>query len=191
MPAPRKYDQETHDRAGRMYQDRRRDFPAESALQARRRVGELLDVKPETLQGWVEPGRDRCRPRSSPRASPTTWPNSSERPSAGRGRRVSCSPVPLVGSCGGATFNRFGSAPPTSRLAHGRALQRTAGYGQTNQGWHWTGRLLRRDLAAKRQSFRAGSTALAETVRAYPRVSVSAAEAEPDPTLASRSSVEQ
>jgi transposase-like protein len=54
MPAPRKYDQETRDRAVRMYQDRRRDFPAESALQARRRVGELLDMKPETLRGWVE-----------------------------------------------------------------------------------------------------------------------------------------
>jgi transposase len=54
MPAPRKYDQETRDRAVRMYQDRRRDFPAESALQARRRVGELLDVKPDTLRGWVE-----------------------------------------------------------------------------------------------------------------------------------------
>jgi transposase-like protein len=37
-----------------MYQDRRRDFPDESALQARRRVGELLDVKPETLRGWIE-----------------------------------------------------------------------------------------------------------------------------------------
>jgi transposase-like protein len=37
-----------------MYQDRRRDFPAESALAARRRVGELLDVKPETLRGWIE-----------------------------------------------------------------------------------------------------------------------------------------
>jgi transposase-like protein len=54
MPAPRKYDQESRDRAVRMYQDRRRDFPAESALQARRRVGELLDVKPETLRGWIE-----------------------------------------------------------------------------------------------------------------------------------------
>jgi transposase len=54
MPAPRKYDQETRDRAVRMYQDRRRDFPAESALQSRKRVGELVDVKPETLRGWVE-----------------------------------------------------------------------------------------------------------------------------------------
>jgi transposase len=54
VPAPRKYDQETRDRAVRMYQERRRDFPGESALQARRRVGELLDVKPETLRGWVE-----------------------------------------------------------------------------------------------------------------------------------------
>jgi transposase len=54
MPAPRKYDQETRDRAARMYQERRRDFPAESKLAARRRVGELLDVKPETLRGWIE-----------------------------------------------------------------------------------------------------------------------------------------
>ena len=54
MPAPRKYDQETRDRAVRMYQDRRRDFSGESMLEARRRVGELLDVKPETLRGWIE-----------------------------------------------------------------------------------------------------------------------------------------
>jgi transposase len=54
MPAPRKYDQETRDRAVRMYEERRRDFPAESALQSRKRVGELLDIKPETLRGWVE-----------------------------------------------------------------------------------------------------------------------------------------
>jgi transposase len=54
VPAPRKYDQETRDRAVRMYQDRRRDLPDESMLEARRRVGELLDVKPETLRGWIE-----------------------------------------------------------------------------------------------------------------------------------------
>ncbi len=54
MPAARKYDDETRDRAVRMFQDRRRDFPAESALGARRRVGELLDIKPDTLRGWVE-----------------------------------------------------------------------------------------------------------------------------------------
>ena len=34
MPAPRKYDQETRDRAVRMYQERRRDFPDEAALQS-------------------------------------------------------------------------------------------------------------------------------------------------------------
>lgn len=54
MAAPRKYDQETRDRAVRMYEERRRDFPAESALQSRRRVGELLDVKAETLRGWID-----------------------------------------------------------------------------------------------------------------------------------------
>jgi len=54
MPAPRKYDQETRDRAVRMYQERRRDFPSESALQARKRVGELLDVKSDTLRDWID-----------------------------------------------------------------------------------------------------------------------------------------
>lgn len=54
MPALRKYDQETRDRAVRLYQERRRDNPKESGLEARRRVGELLDVKPETLRGWIE-----------------------------------------------------------------------------------------------------------------------------------------
>jgi transposase len=54
VPALRKYDQETRDRAMRMYQDRRRDFPEESALGARRRVGELLDINQQTLRGWIE-----------------------------------------------------------------------------------------------------------------------------------------
>jgi transposase-like protein len=54
MPAPRKYDQETRDRAVRMYQERRRDFPDESLRTSCRRVGELLDVNPETMRGWIE-----------------------------------------------------------------------------------------------------------------------------------------
>jgi transposase-like protein len=37
-----------------MYQERRRDNPQESGLEARKRVGELLDVKPDTLRGWIE-----------------------------------------------------------------------------------------------------------------------------------------
>jgi transposase-like protein len=37
-----------------MYQDRRNNDPGESMLEARRRVGELLDIKPETLRGWIE-----------------------------------------------------------------------------------------------------------------------------------------
>jgi hypothetical protein len=60
MPAPRKYEQETRDRAVRMYQDRRRD-PAESALQARRRMGELLDVKARHAARLSRASRDRCR----------------------------------------------------------------------------------------------------------------------------------
>jgi len=37
-----------------MYQDRRREKPAESAVEARKRVGELLDIMPATLRGWIE-----------------------------------------------------------------------------------------------------------------------------------------
>ena len=54
MPAPRKYDQETRDRAVRMYQDRRRAYPGESAIECRRQIGALIDVHSETLRGWVE-----------------------------------------------------------------------------------------------------------------------------------------
>src|SRR5689334_19329551 len=54
MPAPRKYDQETRDRAVRMYRERRRDHPDESAIGARKRVGALLDINEGTLRGWIE-----------------------------------------------------------------------------------------------------------------------------------------
>jgi transposase len=54
MPAPRKYDQETRDRAVRFYEERRRDHPGESAIESRRRVGELLDINAGTLRGWIE-----------------------------------------------------------------------------------------------------------------------------------------
>jgi transposase len=54
MPAPRKYDQETRDRAVRMHRERRQAHPAESANESRRQVGGLIDVNPETLRGWVE-----------------------------------------------------------------------------------------------------------------------------------------
>ena len=54
MPAPRKYDQETRDRAVRMYRERRQAHPAESAIESRRQIGALLDVKSETLRGWIE-----------------------------------------------------------------------------------------------------------------------------------------
>jgi transposase len=37
-----------------MYEERLRDFPGESGLQARKRVGELLDVSPSTMRAWIE-----------------------------------------------------------------------------------------------------------------------------------------
>jgi transposase len=53
VPAPRKFDDETRARAVRLYRDRLRDH-GESKLAARRHVGQLLDINPETLRGWVE-----------------------------------------------------------------------------------------------------------------------------------------
>ena len=53
MPAPRKYDEETRARAVRMYTDRLREHQ-ESKLEARRKVGAMLDIKAATLRNWVE-----------------------------------------------------------------------------------------------------------------------------------------
>ena len=57
MSAPRKYDQEFRERAVRMYRDRLAE-PGESKRGARRHVGVLLDLNPETLRNWAEE-RDR------------------------------------------------------------------------------------------------------------------------------------
>jgi transposase len=53
MSAPRKYDKEFRDRAVRMYRERLAE-PGESKRGARRQVGMLLDVNPETLRNWVD-----------------------------------------------------------------------------------------------------------------------------------------
>ena len=68
MSAPRKYDQEFRERAVRMYRERLAE-PGESKRGARRHVGLLLDVNPETLRNWAdERERVECRspaPRSA------------------------------------------------------------------------------------------------------------------------------
>jgi len=53
MSAPRKYDQEFRERAVRMYRERLAE-PGESKRGARRHIGLLLDVNPETLRNWVD-----------------------------------------------------------------------------------------------------------------------------------------
>jgi hypothetical protein len=64
MTAPRKYDQEFRERAVRMYRERLAE-PGESKRGARRHVGVLLDLNPETLRMgrgtgpgrvWTQPG---------------------------------------------------------------------------------------------------------------------------------------
>ena len=53
MPAPKKYDAETRERAVRMYQDRIAEHGG-SKTAAHRHVGELLDIAPATLRNWIE-----------------------------------------------------------------------------------------------------------------------------------------
>lgn len=53
MAAPRKFDQETRERAVRMYEDRLASHD-ESKLAARKHVGALLDINPATLRNWIE-----------------------------------------------------------------------------------------------------------------------------------------
>jgi transposase len=64
MSAPRKYDQEFRERAVRMYRERLAE-PGESKRGARRHVGLLLDVNPETLRNWADE-RDRVESGRSP-----------------------------------------------------------------------------------------------------------------------------
>ena len=60
MAAPRKFDQETRERAVRMYRDRLKENDGESKLGARRHVGALLDINPATLRNWID-ADDRAR----------------------------------------------------------------------------------------------------------------------------------
>lgn len=53
MSAPKKHDQETQERAVRMYQDRLAEGDGISQRAARQEVGELLGVNPATLRNWV------------------------------------------------------------------------------------------------------------------------------------------
>lgn len=52
MPAQKKYDAETQERAVRMFTDRMAEGGV-SQLAARREVGELLGIKQETLRNWI------------------------------------------------------------------------------------------------------------------------------------------
>jgi transposase-like protein len=53
MPAPRKFDEATRERAVRMYRDRLEQH-GESKVEARRQVGALLDLNQATIRNWVE-----------------------------------------------------------------------------------------------------------------------------------------
>ena len=77
MASPRKYDQEFRDRAVRMYSERLAE-PGESKRGARRHVGVLLDLNPETLRNWAEE-RDRVESGRSPAPPGSIDPQSARR----------------------------------------------------------------------------------------------------------------
>ncbi len=64
MPAPRKYDVETQERAVRMYRDRIAEHGG-SKVAARRHVGELLGIAPATLRNWIEASERNDTPTTS------------------------------------------------------------------------------------------------------------------------------
>ena len=69
MAAPRKYDQELREPAVRMCRERLA-VPGESRRAARRHVGMLLDVNPETLRSWAgEPDRVESGRGPAPRSA--------------------------------------------------------------------------------------------------------------------------
>ena len=64
MPAPKKYDAETQERAVRMYRDRIEERGG-SKVAARRHVGELLDIAPATPAELDRTGGDPPGPRNT------------------------------------------------------------------------------------------------------------------------------
>jgi transposase len=61
VAATKKFDQETRERAVRMYQDRLAGSE-DSKLAARRHVGELLGINQATLRNWIEDRHGGGRP---------------------------------------------------------------------------------------------------------------------------------
>lgn len=70
MPAPRKFDEATRERAVRMYRDRLEQH-GEAKVEARRQVGALLDLNQATIRNWVEAEEraEGSRPAASARAA--------------------------------------------------------------------------------------------------------------------------
>ena len=52
-----RYDQETKERAVRMFEQRREEQPEESRKQALVHLSGLLGVPPDTIRGWVDRAR--------------------------------------------------------------------------------------------------------------------------------------
>jgi transposase len=68
MPAARKYDAETQERAVRMYTDRLAEGDI-SQVKAQQEIGALLGVNPSTLKGWIR--KDRRKGTTSVAGSET------------------------------------------------------------------------------------------------------------------------
>jgi integrase len=61
------------------------------------------------------------------------------RPPPARDQRLCCSRARRIGSCGTALPANLDPGRRRRRLPMTAPLQRTGGYGQTNNGWRWTG----------------------------------------------------
>ena len=61
MPAARKYPPELRDRAIRLVTEAREQESGLSLNAAAQRIGPRVGISPDTLRGWCQAGRYRCR----------------------------------------------------------------------------------------------------------------------------------
>ena len=111
MPTCRKYDQETRERAVRMYLDRLNEGDI-SKRGARVEIGELLGINEQTLRNWV---RDQVGEGGTPATEESVW----DIPSSLLKRMgpSSTRPDPATGSHAEITYISSLYSPPRSRVA--------------------------------------------------------------------------
>ena len=101
-----RYDQETKDRAVRMFEQRREEQPDESRKQALQHLSGLIGLPPDTIRGWVDRARayatwrrGRCCPETAmTHAAPQTNIDNRQLQADAGQRRISTRYARLTGT---------------------------------------------------------------------------------------------